>query len=259
LRIVTYELPVRPLPAAPDIDEQARLMKRLLLQGALCLLLAAPARADFYRYVGADGVETFTNTPTSSGAVKVLREATPRTPAKREPKPAVSTKATVSPSPELQFSGHGSLLPVMGPVTSNVGWRHDPIDGGIRHHDGVDIAVPSGTRVKAIAAGRVVQSAAHGGYGNLVVLDHGDGSLSMYGHNSRLEVRVGEQVEAGQTIALSGSTGRSTGPHLHFEFWRNGANVTEAYLRNGAGIPDVSGGIRTYLHSDGSIVFTNNR
>ena len=66
-------------------------------------------------------------------------------------------------------------------------------------------------------------------------------------------------MEAGLTVAHSGSTGRSTGPHLHFELWNHGSNVTEAYLRNGAGIPEVSGGIRSYLHSDGSIVFTNNR
>ena len=221
----------------------------LLLQAACCLLLAAQACADFYRYSGEDGVEVFTNTPTSSAAVRMLREAKPGSRARRESK--------VAPTTEPPVFGQEPLLPVRGTVTSNVGWRHDPIDGTVRHHNGVDIAVPTGTTVKAIAAGRVLESAWHGGYGNLVTIEHGGGMLSMYGHNSRLEVRVGDQVEAGQALALSGSTGRSTGPHLHFELWKNGSNVTEAYLRNGAGIPEVSGGIRSYLHKDGSIVFTN--
>jgi murein DD-endopeptidase MepM/ murein hydrolase activator NlpD len=105
----------------------------------------------------------------------------------------------------------------------------------------------------------VIESAWHGGYGNLVTIDHGGGVFSKYGHNSRLEVRVGEEVMVGEEIALSGSTGRSSGPHLHFELWDRGNNVTEAYLRNGAGLPEVPCGIRSYLHSDGSLVFTNIR
>ena len=221
---------------------------------AFCTLLATSAHGDFYKYLDEDGVETFTNTPTNSGAVRVLREA--------KPKPALKSLARKERAASLRteaapFTGQDAVLPVNGIVTSNVGWRHDPIDGTIRHHNGVDIAVPTGTKVKAIAAGRIVESGPHGGYGNLVAIKHADGTLSMYGHNSRLEVRVGDQVEAGQTVALSGSTGRSTGPHLHFELWRNGDNVTEAYLKNGAGIAEVAGGIRTYLHNDGSIVFTN--
>jgi murein DD-endopeptidase MepM/ murein hydrolase activator NlpD len=221
---------------------------------AFCVLLATTAQGDFYKYVAEDGVETFTNTPTNSGAVRVLRETKPKPAlkslAKRERAASLRTEA-------VPFTGQEAVLPVNGIVTSNVGWRHDPIDGTIRHHNGVDIAVPSGTKVKAIAAGRVVQSGPHGGYGNLVTIKHVDGKLSMYGHNSRLEVAAGDLVEAGQTIALSGSTGRSTGPHLHFELWDNGNNVTAAYLTNGAGIAEVAGGIRTYLHNDGSIVFTN--
>ena len=211
------------------------------------MLLAAQAYGDFYRYVGDDGVEVFTNTRSKGGGVRVLREAKLRTKSRHETKPGVAAEQLPD----------GGLLPVKGVVTSKVGWRHDPIDGTVRHHNGVDIAVAAGTRVKAIAAGRVVESAPHGGYGNLVTIDHGNGMISMYGHNSQLEVKAGDQVEAGQTIALSGSTGRSTGPHLHFELWKNGSNVTEAYLRTGSGIPEVSGGIRTYLHKDGSIVFTN--
>jgi murein DD-endopeptidase MepM/ murein hydrolase activator NlpD len=230
-----------------------RLPATLVRQAALCVLLTGQVYGDFYRYSGEDGVEVFTNTPTSRGAVKVLREGK----AKRE----TGKELNRAPSPKspARLPGQDALLPVNGVITSNYGWRHDPIDGGIRHHNGVDIAVPAGTSVKAIAAGRVVQSASRGGYGNLVSIDHGDGTVSLYGHNDQLLVAVGEQVQAGQTVALSGSTGRSTGPHLHFELWRNGSNVTQAYLEDGAGIPDadVTGSIRSYLHKDGSLVFTN--
>ena len=215
----------------------------------LCALSVSPAQADFYRYTGEDGVETFTNTPTSGGAVRILREGKPKKMAKIEPGEALKREPTF-PEKEPQ-------MPVQGIVTSRVGLRHDPIDGGMRHHNGVDIAVPTGTKVKAIAAGRVVESAARGGYGNLVSIQHAGGMLSLYGHNAQLEVKVGDQVEAGQTVALSGSTGRSTGPHLHFELWKNGTNVTQSYLDNGAGIPEVANSIRSYLHKDGSIVFTN--
>lgn len=227
----------------------SRLARTLLPAVVLYALSVSLAQADFFRHTGEDGVETFTNTPTSGGAVRILREGKPKKTAKIEPDEALKSEPT--------FPEKEPRMPVQGIVTSKVGLRHDPIDGTLRHHNGVDIAVPTGTRVKAIAAGRVVQSASRGGYGNLVTIDHGDGMLSLYGHNSQLMVSVGDRVEAGQTVALSGSTGRSTGPHLHFELWRNGANVTQVYLKNGAGIPEVAGGIRSYLHSDGSIVFTN--
>ncbi|MBJ6723086.1 M23 family metallopeptidase [Geomesophilobacter sediminis] len=209
------------------------------------LMQPVPARADFYRYLSEDGVETFTNTPTQPRAVKIMREGK-----KAKPKPEPAESAAVEGDP---------VLPVKGNITSGYGWRHDPIDGGIRHHSGVDIAVPSGTPVKAIAGGKVVFSGARGGYGNLVVIDHGDGTQSLYGHNSELNVHVGEKVAAGEVVALSGSTGRSTGPHLHFELWKNGANMTEAYLKNGSGVPEVAmtGSIRSYIHKDGSLVFTN--
>lgn len=86
-----------------------------------------------------------------------------------------------------------------------------------RLHAGVDIAVPTGTPVRAAAAGIVTYSGAKGGYGLLVTIDHGHSVETRYGHNSRLVVRVGQRVSRGQVIAYSGNTGRSTGPHLHFE------------------------------------------
>jgi len=227
----------------------SRLARTLLPAVVLCALSASLAQADFFRYTGEDGVETFTNTPTSVGAVRILREGKTKKTAKIEPAEALKSEPT--------FPEKEPRMPVQGIVTSNVGLRHDPIDGTLRHHNGVDISVPVGTSVKAIAAGRVVESGWHGGYGNRVTIDHGNGMTSMYGHNSQLSVSVGDQVAAGQIVALSGSTGRSTGPHLHFELWKSGSNVTQAYLKNGADIPEVAGGIRSYLHSDGSLVFTN--
>lgn len=227
----------------------SRLARTLLPAAVLCTLFISPAQADFFRYTGEDGVETFTNTPTSGGAVRIMREGRPKRMAKIQPDAALGS--------EPVFPGKEVQLPVQGIITSRVGLRQHPVDGGMRHHSGVDIAVPTGTRVKAIAAGRVVESAARGGYGNLVTIEHAGGLVSLYGHNAQLEVNVGDRVEAGQTVALSGSTGKSTGPHLHFELWRNGVNVTQNYLDNGMGIPEVADSIRSYVHKDGSLVFTN--
>ena len=102
--------------------------------------------------------------------------------------------------------------PAQGTFTSGYGWRWG------RMHKGIDIANNVGTPIVAAARGRVTFSGWHdGGYGYLVEITHEDGSLTRYGHNSRLLVREGEQVDQGQTISQMGSTGRSTGPHLHFE------------------------------------------
>jgi murein DD-endopeptidase MepM/ murein hydrolase activator NlpD len=109
--------------------------------------------------------------------------------------------------------------PVSGPVTSPFGMRWG------RMHEGIDIAVPLGSAVHAAAAGRVVYAGWLGGYGNLVVLDHGGGLSTAYGHNTSIAVSVGQDVAAGDVIASSGSTGHSTGPHVHFEVRVNGAPV----------------------------------
>jgi murein DD-endopeptidase MepM/ murein hydrolase activator NlpD len=109
--------------------------------------------------------------------------------------------------------------PVSGPVTSGFGIRWG------RMHEGIDIAVPYKTPVHAAGAGRVVYAGWMSGYGNLVVLDHGGGLSTAYGHNTSIAVGVGQDVAAGQVIAYSGSTGHSTGPHVHFEVRVDGAAV----------------------------------
>lgn len=110
-------------------------------------------------------------------------------------------------------------LPVEGGViTSRVGWRPDPFGSGKQlFHRGIDIAVPVGTPVRAVRAGRTVVAGDHGAYGVAVILEHNDGSRTLYGHNALVRVQPGQLVEAGTVIALSGNSGRSTGPHVHFE------------------------------------------
>ncbi len=117
-------------------------------------------------------------------------------------------------------------------VTSEFGYRRDPFTGERRGHSGMDLAVPTGTSVRAALPGTVTVSTYNrGGYGYYVMIDHGNGLSTLYGHNSQLLARVGQTVEAGDVIALSGSTGRSTGPHLHFEVRINGERTNpRSYL-----------------------------
>ncbi len=115
--------------------------------------------------------------------------------------------------------------PAPGMVTSSFGLRTDPFTGEKRLHQGIDVAMPKGTPISAVAAGKVIYSGRASGYGNMVVLDHGNGMVTRYAHNQVNLVSVGDTIEAGQEIALVGSTGRSTGPHLHFEVLRQGTAI----------------------------------
>lgn len=119
-------------------------------------------------------------------------------------------------------------LPVNGPITSGVGLRLDPFGSGkFVFHRGIDIAVPVGTPVQAVRKGRVVFAGERRGYGATVIVEHDNGDRTLYGHNSLVRVTSGELIELGTVVAFSGNSGRSTGPHVHFEFIASGQPVTE--------------------------------
>ena len=141
------------------------------------------------------------------------------------------------PGAEVPFIGADGFCSPVGSgwesrVTSEFGYRSDPFTGQSSGHTGIDIAVPMGTPVRAALPG-VVTTATYnaGGYGYYVKIDHGSGMVTLYAHNSKLLVKAGDTVEAGDMVSLSGSTGRSTGPHLHFEVRVNGQQVNpRSYL-----------------------------
>lgn len=128
---------------------------------------------------------------------------------------------------EAKYVGGVMTWPTPGiyRITSPFGYRIHPILNTKKLHTGIDIGVPQGTAVVAAQAGHIIYSDWYGGYGLVVMIDHGGGIVTLYGHNSKLIAKVGQYVEKGQKISLSGTTGLSTGPHLHFEVRVNGQYV----------------------------------
>lgn len=121
------------------------------------------------------------------------------------------------------LAGSGELgMPAAGPLTSSFGPRRHPVTGEHRHHAGVDIGAPYGAPVVAARAGVVTFAGDASGYGRTVILDHGNSLTTLYAHQSVLNVRAGDAVSAGEQIGQIGSSGLSTGPHLHFEVRRGG-------------------------------------
>jgi len=198
------------LGAGPMTDTiDLELARHLAAQGGMGL--AAALGKAFERELG-----TVPLAEAGGGAV-----ARPDAAGEREVHPARSVEPEDTREPE------GLRLP-FGEATSPFGWRTDPIAGGRRFHAGVDLRAAYGTEVPAAAQGIVERAGEEAGYGLTIVLQHADGLETRYAHLSSLDVRVGEEVRTGQVIGRVGSTGRATGPHLHFEVTRDGERVDPA-------------------------------
>lgn len=129
------------------------------------------------------------------------------------------------PPPELG-GGPGAIgWPVSGPITSPFGMRFDPVQHHYQLHSGIDVAAPQGVTISAAAAGKIIFAGWYGGYGNAIIIDHGGGISTLYGHCSQIFVGVGQEVQKGQAIGAVGMTGDATGPHVHFEVRVNGKPV----------------------------------
>jgi len=151
-------------------------------------------------------------------------------PESRSLKPLTAPKAAVELSDPIfgDMDHDEPSMPVDGRVSSNFGMRNHPVHGGKKFHHGMDIAAPAGTEIYPYRGGRVVFSGDNRGYGNMIIIDHGDGYVSRYAHNRVNLVRQGDQVDENTVIAEVGSTGISTGPHLHFEVRQNGRPMDPA-------------------------------
>jgi len=128
--------------------------------------------------------------------------------------------ARLAPPDLRRIFGDYLVWPARGPISSPFGYRPDPFTGIRSFHGGIDIVVPTGTPVKAVMDGRVADSGYNNLFGNYVILNHSDGSQSLYGHLSKREVAIGQALDQGTEIGLSGNTGYSTASHLHFGFYR---------------------------------------
>ena len=124
-------------------------------------------------------------------------------------------------------------MPVEGYISSYFGGRPDPFSGHSAYHTGLDISAPTGTPVHAVAEGMVTFAGIRSGYGDVIEIDHGNGYMTRYAHNSKLDVRPGQRVHVGDVVSEAGSTGRSTGSHVHFEVWYKGRVVNPlAFVKN---------------------------
>jgi murein DD-endopeptidase MepM/ murein hydrolase activator NlpD len=139
---------------------------------------------------------------------------------------------------ELLMNATPSIWPVHGWLSAGYGMRSDPFNGGRDFHPGLDISAERGTAVRATAAGTVELAAPSGDYGNLVVVDHGFGIVTRYGHLSKFAVWPGREVKRGDILGYVGATGRATGPHLHYEVVTNGKLMNPLQLLTGKSSQD---------------------
>jgi murein DD-endopeptidase MepM/ murein hydrolase activator NlpD len=134
---------------------------------------------------------------------------------------------------ELELKSQPTTRPTDGFITSGFGYRMHPVLGGRAHHDGIDFDAKIGDPVRSAGNGLIKYAGWKSGYGNVVEIDHQNGYITVYAHNSTFLVKAGDVVLAGQVVAKAGSTGRSTGPHVHFEVHKNGRSVNpRTYLDN---------------------------
>ncbi len=221
------------------------------------------SRADIYRFDGDDEVVYFSDSPNDKRYQLVMKEPQNRAAVSGKGKSHPVAKQPEAPPVPSDSDSSARILPIDGVITSRTGLRTDPFNGRLTHHNGLDIAAPSGTPVKPVAAGTVIFSGWKGGYGNTVILDHHDGMVTVYAHHSSNSVSEGDSVDVNSVIALTGSTGRSTGPHLHFEAWQKGNNITADFMPGGfSGSSETTlakAPIRRLLQDDGTLLFTNLR
>lgn len=261
---------------------KAKSLFLVLSAGTIIFANTDVARSDIYRFVTVDGVESFTDAPVNKEARVVIRETSKKSHKSDKKQNTVLrqkihnisldeiVEKTVSSSLNPQGASNNTFIepklpPVGGTITSGVGMRIDPIDGKWRYHNGIDIAIPEGTPVTPAAAGVVVFSGQRPGYGNTILVEHNNGMITLYAHNSQLMAALDQQVDSNTVIALSGNTGRSTGPHLHFEAWQAGVNVTPAFLPDTTmQLPKIQlaankskDRFRKEIMTDGTILFTN--
>ena len=139
-------------------------------------------------------------------------------------------------SPSSSAKAIPAFYPVKGNfrISSNYGYRRDPFTGQRRFHHGIDIPLRNGTHIYSTADGRVSETGYNNSLGNYIIIKHSDNYKSVYAHLSRIDVRRGQQVQLGQRIGASGNTGRSTGPHLHYQVNHNGRSVDPVNLVNRA-------------------------
>jgi murein DD-endopeptidase MepM/ murein hydrolase activator NlpD len=139
--------------------------------------------------------------------------------------PFPTGEGSVSGTTSVPLANMASNATSAAPITSEFGIRKDPLDGALRFHNGIDMAAPAGTPFRTVDGGTVAFAGMMGTYGNTVVVDHPNGDRTLYAHASSVLVQAGQQVAPDEVIGTVGSTGRATGPHLHFELRRNGENI----------------------------------
>lgn len=215
-RVGTSGAPTRASPATGP--STARRGGRGAATTAPLVTLGAMLRSTGTGVAPAPGDATRAGAPRPAATTSAERVAQP---------PAVS--ATPPPAPAATgrgvLAGRVVVTPVDGRETSPFGPRRHPIHGGVRDHHGLDIAAPTGTSVGAVTDGVVVAVGDRGGYGLVVEVDHGGGVTSRYAHLSAIDVTVGDRLAPGERLGAVGSTGASTGPHLHLEIRVDGTPV----------------------------------